>query len=102
MIEDRNGELFVVGAMNQYSAAQLLEQGTAAMGSSDCRINLREVTSLDSSALALVLAWMRRVRSTGHQLTVIEPPASFVSLARLYGVDDMLMAASGVVQVRGE
>lgn len=101
MIVDRNGEIFVVGAMNQYTAAQLLEQGTAAMGRGDFRINLREVTSLDSSALALVLAWVRRVRSAGHQLTVVEPPESFISLARLYGVHDMLMAANIVVDERG-
>lgn len=90
MIVERDGQICVSGAMNLQTAVALLEQGQALMGHSDRELNLRDVSGVDSSALAVVLAWMRAARAGGGRVTVVEPPQAFTSLAHLYGVDEIL------------
>lgn len=90
MLIERDGRWFVQGAMTMDQAAALLEQGEAVC-STDCTIDLAEVSTADSSAVAVVLGWVRRAREAGKTLQVLNPPAAFVSLADLYGVDELLL-----------
>jgi phospholipid transport system transporter-binding protein len=90
MISERDGQLLVSGPMNQQTAAELLERGRDLVRSSDHRLNLRDVSAVDSSALAVVLAWMRTSRAAGRQLAIVEPPKAFTSLASLYGIEEVL------------
>ena len=55
-------------------------------------VDLGEVTELDSSPLALLLAWLREARSAGAARARVRQPArrTLPTLARLYGVDDLL------------
>lgn len=95
MLIERDGRWFVQGAMTMTQAASLLAQGDELCAKADCTIDLCDVSSADSSAVAVVLGWVRRAREAGLRLQVLNPPPSFVSLAALYGVDELLMPFMG-------
>ena len=50
------------------------------------------VETADSAALALIFSAMRQARQAGHTLVCTGLPASFTTLAELYGVSDLLPA----------
>ena len=75
------------------NAASLLQLGEAAIHSGDVEFDLSGVKRLDSSAVALVLAWDRAVRARGDSLKLKGIPASLRSLAKLYGVDSLIPMA---------
>ena len=90
MLKEREGRWFVQGAMTMEHAAVLLEQGCRVCAGADCCIDLAEVGGADSSSIAVVLGWVRQSRESGRKLRVLNPPKAFVSLAALYGVDELL------------
>jgi phospholipid transport system transporter-binding protein len=47
----------------------------------------------DSSALAVLFAWLRDARRQGAEFRIVNPPAGLLSLAALYGVDEFLPLA---------
>ena len=53
-------------------------------------VDLSAITEVDSTAVSLLLHWRRKAREGGRTLTLHAPPASLVSLAKLYGVEDFL------------
>ena len=48
------------------------------------------VSEVDSSALALLLAWLRRAKARGTEVELRVLPGPLFALARLYGVDTLL------------
>jgi phospholipid transport system transporter-binding protein len=56
-------------------------------------VDLGEVTELDSAALALILAWLRDARAAKRELAFTNLPQSLQTLARLYGVEELLPVA---------
>ncbi|MDR2925353.1 MAG: STAS domain-containing protein [Azoarcus sp.] len=52
------------------------------------------VARVDSSALALLLAWLRRAKAGGCAVELREMPPPLLALARLYGVDALLPLAA--------
>jgi len=48
------------------------------------------VTRVDSSALALLLAWLRRAKQQKSAVELRMVPEPLLALARLYGVDALL------------
>lgn len=50
------------------------------------------VETADSAALALIFSAMRQARQAGHTLVCTGLPASFTTLAELYGVSSLLPA----------
>jgi phospholipid transport system transporter-binding protein len=48
------------------------------------------VTRVDSSALALLLAWLRRAKARGSAVELRALPEPLMALAQLYGVDTLL------------
>jgi phospholipid transport system transporter-binding protein len=52
------------------------------------------VTRVDSSALALLLAWLRRAKVRGSAVELRALPEPLLALARLYGVDTLLPPAA--------
>jgi phospholipid transport system transporter-binding protein len=53
-------------------------------------VDLAKVESADSAAVSLMLSWLRHAQRDNVILRFINVPASAVSLARVYGVDDVL------------
>lgn len=92
MISERDGQLFVSGAMNQHTASLLLPAGEALVRQADRVLDLSGISVVDSSAIALLLGWIRAARSAGRQLSIVESPRAIISLASLYGVTSLLFS----------
>jgi len=87
----RDGEIMrVSGALTLASVAAELEQGKAAIAEGARSVDLAAVGELDSSALALLLAWLREAKRLGRALTFTNLPQGLTIIASLYGVADLL------------
>ncbi len=93
MIERTNGSLRVSAPMVIANARTLLEMGRSALPAAQSEptvLDLAAVSEVDSSALSLVLAWLRTAGERGISLRIANPPASLTSLATLYGISELL------------
>jgi phospholipid transport system transporter-binding protein len=90
MIRAEGERLYVSGPATLATAAQLLEAARGPLAAGVRRIDLGEVTELDSSLLAVLFAWMREAQERGHALSFARLPADLKSLAQLYGVAELL------------
>ena len=73
----------LVGAVEEY-----LRQGARV-------VDFRNVTEVDSAAVALALEWLRQAAATQTGLRLANLPAAMQNLAKLYGVSELLQSASG-------
>ena len=90
----RDGERMIVGGpVTLASVSALLREGCAHIGEGVRLADLGEVSGVDSSALALLLAWLRESRRLGKELAFANLPQGLSAIARLYGVDELLPAA---------
>ncbi|WP_374337178.1 lipid asymmetry maintenance protein MlaB [Methyloversatilis sp.] len=85
MIELDRDTLRVSGSMRLPEAIALREAGLRLLKSAKA-IDLSAVGDVDSSAIAVLLAWERASGGGGSPLPVIGAPAGLSSLARLYEV----------------
>lgn len=67
-----------------------LRAGLRAIAGGQTEIDLAQLTSVDSAAVATLVAWKRAARSAGQPLRFIHFPPNLRSLAHLYGVADVL------------
>jgi phospholipid transport system transporter-binding protein len=90
----REGERMIVsGPLTLASVSAVLREGSAAIGQGARTVDLGEVSELDSSALALLLAWLREARQRNVTLSLANLPQGLTTIARLYGVADLLPVA---------
>ena len=91
----RDGErLLVSGALTLASVAADFAQGKAAIAEGARSVDFSGVGELDSSALALLLAWLREAKRLGRELSFSNLPQGLTTIARLYGVAELLPAAA--------
>jgi phospholipid transport system transporter-binding protein len=83
-----------VTSVTNENAGKLLERGIAAIRSGDLTIDLDGVATVDSAAVALLLAWQRVAAAEGKRLAFKDIPPDLASLADLYGVDSLLQLGS--------
>ena len=93
MIESVNGRLCVGCAMVTDNARRLFEQGQAMIVTGEQVFDLSAVAEADSSAVAVMLGWLRHAAMTGAVIRFAGVPAGVLSLAELYGVSDLLPLA---------
>ena len=87
----RDGERMVVsGPLTLASVAAVLGEGNTALGQGVRTVDLGEVGELDSSALALLLAWLREAKRLNRELAFVNLPQGLTTIARLYGVAELL------------
>jgi phospholipid transport system transporter-binding protein len=87
----RDGErLFLSGPVTLANVAGLLEEARPALADGVSAVDLGDVTELDSSLLAALLAWMREAKARGRPLLFARLPQDLVTLAQLYGVAELL------------
>ena len=90
----RDGERIVVsGAVTLANVAAALEEGYSQIRAGANAVDLAEVTELDSSLLAMLLAWLREARRLGRSLAVANLPEGLATIAKLYGVVELLPSA---------
>jgi len=90
MIEFSEGRYRVRGPVTLDTVEPLLEEGMRRFDGSDVRVDLSEVTSADSSAVALLFAWMRAAALRGHRIQYENPTANLRSLIELYELEELL------------
>jgi phospholipid transport system transporter-binding protein len=54
-------------------------------------IDFAAITSVDSSAVALLLEWRRQARQRSKTLVFVNLPANLLALAKLYGVAELIL-----------
>lgn len=89
-IREDGDRLAVSGSLTIPQAARLLEAGTQLAGSRDALFDLAGVEQIDSSGIAVILGWLRAAQAAGHSLKVANAPQSLRSIAKLYGVEEIL------------
>jgi phospholipid transport system transporter-binding protein len=92
-VRREEGRLVLSGAVTLGNVAQVLEEGRRHLADGAATVDLAEVNEVDSSALALLLAWLREAKAAGRSLTFANLPESLQTIARLYGVQDLLPVA---------
>lgn len=95
MIEQQEGGLRVIAPMIIANARRQLEAGRGILRTraSALEVDLSEVVEVDSSALSVLLAWLRTAGERGTSLRIAHPPANLISLAALYGIVELLPLA---------
>ena len=87
----REGERLVVrGRLTIETVPTLFETGLNLLASEDLLVDFSGVEAVDSAAVSLLLGWKRAVQRGQRELRVVGLPDDLLSLARLYGVADML------------
>ncbi|TAN56598.1 MAG: STAS domain-containing protein [Betaproteobacteria bacterium] len=90
----REGNRIIVsGPVTLANVARELEDGYAQIRDGADAVDLDGVTALDSSLLAMLLAWLREARRLGRGLEFANLPQGLATIARLYGVVELLPAA---------
>jgi phospholipid transport system transporter-binding protein len=91
----RDGMRAVVsGPATLANVRALLEEGRAQLKSGVRTIDLGGVTELDSSLLAVLLAWQREARAANVTLEVEGLPEGLATIARLYGVEEFVSGSA--------
>jgi phospholipid transport system transporter-binding protein len=97
MIRREGDRMIVSGALTLASVTAALREGNAAIVDGARIADLAQVGELDSSALALLLAWLREAGRQNQGLSFTNLPQGLTTIARLYGVADLLPAAPASV-----
>lgn len=85
------GEWVVVqGSVSIETVPALFESGLQQLRSDDLQVDFTQVESVDSAAVSLLLGLVRAAQRTQHDFRVKGLPENLLSLARLYGVAELL------------
>lgn len=95
MIEIADGRAILRGGLTIESVPAVFEAGVRYLAAADLEVDFSQVESVDSTAVSLLLGWMRAARTHQRTLRVQGLPAELVSLAQLYGVTDLLPQQNG-------
>ena len=90
MIRREGERLYLAGPATLVQVATILQQGLEQLREGVSVIDLGEVTELDSSLLAALLAWLREARKLDRPLAFSRLPQGLTTIAGLYGVADLL------------
>ncbi|WMW80274.1 STAS domain-containing protein [Undibacterium cyanobacteriorum] len=74
--------------LNLGNAADLAQRGCAAISAGTEEFDLSSINSVDSSAVAVLLAWQRQAHQQQRSIRLVAAPASLLSLINLYGLQD--------------
>ena len=94
MIRREGARIVLSGPVTLGNVAALEEEGRRHLEEGVRAVDLGEVTEMDSSLLALLLAWLRDARGRGGELAFSNAPDSLRTIARLYGVEALLPLAT--------
>jgi phospholipid transport system transporter-binding protein len=90
--------LALTGALSFETLPAVLAESTAYATRADLpeklTIDFAGITGVDSSAVALLLEWRRQALKRAKALEFINLPANLLALARLYGVEELILGAT--------
>lgn len=82
--------MLVQGSLNIETVPALFETGLQHLAGEDFQVDFSQVASVDSAAVSMLLGWSRAAQRVQHSLRVKGLPENLLSLARLYGVAELL------------
>ena len=85
-----DNQIQISGRLTVDVVASLTDLSGHAAGHTDWVINLQQVEVVDSSAVGLMLLWLREAKRNKINLCFSNVPENLLSLARLYGVAELL------------
>ena len=83
------------GHLNMETVPAWFATGLQRLACEDLRVDFSRVESVDSAAVGMLLGWTRAAQRSERELRVAGLPTDLLSLARLYGVDELLPQHSG-------
>lgn len=90
----RNGDKFSVqGPVTIVNVVAVIAQGVALFDRDELVIDLAQVSEVDSSAVSMLLEWQREASRSKRRLRFANMPENLQSLARLYGVSEIIPLA---------
>lgn len=92
-IEFSDGCLRVRGPVTLTTVAPLLEEASRRFDGPVVRVDLSAVTEADSSAVGLLLAWVRDAAVGGRRVRFENLPSNLKSLIKLYDVGEFIPGA---------
>lgn len=93
MIDCEGGRLHVKVPLTMDNARGLLAAGRSALQAGEQVFDFSAVTEADSSAIAVMLGWLRSAEVTRSKIKFAHIPTGVRSLAELYGVTELLPLA---------
>jgi len=78
------------GDLDMDTVPALFESGLKRLSSTDLQVDFAQVDSVDSAAVSMLLGWARAAQRGQRTLKVKNLPDDLLSLARLYGVADLI------------
>ena len=95
MITREDDRLVVHGRLTIATVPALFESGLQHLTSEDLLVDFSQVEAVDSAAVSMLLGWLRAAQRNQRALRVTGLPDDLLSLARLYGVAEMLPQQAG-------
>ena len=78
------------GHLGMDTVPALFALGLQRLSSEDLQVDFSRVDSVDSAAISMLMGWSRAAQRGKRDLRVRNLPDDLLSLARLYGVADLL------------
>jgi phospholipid transport system transporter-binding protein len=94
MISCEGGRCTVQGPLTMDCVTAVLEESSTLFRGPDLIVDLGPVTEVDSAAVSLLLEWQRAARRENRAIRFVNVPANLLSLARLYGVAELIPGAA--------
>jgi phospholipid transport system transporter-binding protein len=89
MITREANRYCIEGPVTLHNVQQLTAEGETFEGANPV-VDFARVTTVDSSAVSLMLEWIRRFNGSGRKISFSHLTPSLRSLAELYGVIDLI------------
>ena len=92
MIECNKRRCTLKGGVNLENALALREDGLRLFTEQETTLDLSGVTEVDSAAVSLLFEWRRAALAANRRIRYINLPDNLTSLAKLYGVTEIVSA----------
>lgn len=83
-------KMIVQGPVTIDNVVDMTERGKTLFDRPRRVVDLKEITRVDSSAISMMLEWLRTARHQGCQLQFTNLPSNLESLVQLYGIAEMI------------
>ncbi|HEX6829084.1 MAG TPA: STAS domain-containing protein [Burkholderiales bacterium] len=90
----RDGDIFrVSGPVTLENVTAVVQEGRDAFAGSDVVVDLSGLANVDSTAISMMLEWMRDAARGGRRMRYANLPENLRTLAKVYGVLEVLPLA---------
>ncbi len=85
--------LRLMGSVTMANVTGIRQQGLSRLRHGDVVVDWAAVTEVDSSAVSVLLEWLRAAQQSGRSVRFVHLPENLISLVRLYGALALLPPA---------